>query len=118
MAEGDVPTLVRAARVKAKENGKILVVYVGADWCPPCKRFHQAVMAGEMDKKLADYTFLTLDATKDEARILAGGYGSKFIPFFVLPGADGRKKKAFEVSTLKLDQAMGEILSGLEKFRE
>jgi thiol-disulfide isomerase/thioredoxin len=104
--------------VKAKEAKRTLIVYVGADWCPPCKRFHRAVISGELDDKLKDFSFLALDSTKDEARILAAGYGSKFIPFFVLPGVDGRKKRGFEVSTLKLDQAMTEILAGLEKLRQ
>ncbi|MFO0664345.1 MAG: thioredoxin family protein [Polyangiaceae bacterium] len=114
--EGDLPSLVRAANVRAKEEHRTLVVYVGADWCPPCKAFHEALMKGELDEKFPNMTVLMVDLDANRERVLSAGYGSKYIPFFAVPGPDGRKAKGFEVSTLKKDQAMAEIIAGLKKF--
>lgn len=114
--EGDLPSLVRAANVRAKEEHRTLVVYVGADWCPPCKAFHEALVKGDLDEKFPNMTVLMVDLDANRERVLAAGYGSKFIPFFAVPGPDGRKAKGFEVSTLKKDQAMAEIIAGLKKY--
>lgn len=114
--EGDLPSLVRAANLRAKEEHRTLVVYVGADWCPPCKAFHEAVVRGDFDEKFPNLTVLMVDLDPNKERVLAAGYGSKYIPFFAVPGPDGRKAKGFEVSTLKKEQALAEIQAGLLKF--
>lgn len=114
--EGDLPSLIRAANVRAKEEHRTLVVYVGADWCPPCKMFHEAVLRGDFDEKFPNLTVMMVDLDANKERVLAAGYGSKFIPFFAVPGPDGHKAKGFEVSTLKKDQAMAEIIAGIQKF--
>jgi thiol-disulfide isomerase/thioredoxin len=117
-AEGDVATIVRAQRVKALEEKRILVVYVGADWCPPCKHFKNAVANHEFDAKFADYTFLEFNLDRDGERLLQAGYGSKFIPLYVLPGPDAKRKDSFQVSEVKnRDAAMKLVAEGLEKFR-
>src|SRR5688500_17577719 len=42
--EGDsVDALVRDAIAAAQAESQRVVVYVGASWCEPCKRFHEAV---------------------------------------------------------------------------
>jgi thiol-disulfide isomerase/thioredoxin len=115
-AEGDVLSIVRAQRVKAIEEKRVFVVYVGADWCPPCKRFHEAIERGELDQKLAKYTIMRFDLDRDGQRLLAAGYGSRFIPFFVLPGPDGKKSQSFEVKILKKEEAMREVMDGLLKW--
>lgn len=84
---GDVPALVHLAAIKAK--GGELVVYVGATWCEPCQRFHHAVEHGDLDAKLAGWTFLQFDADRDHDRLVAAGYHSHYIPLFVVPGPDG-----------------------------
>jgi thiol-disulfide isomerase/thioredoxin len=114
--EGDVLTIVRAQRVKAVEEKRIFVVYIGAPWCPPCVRFHDAIKSHELDEKLANYTIMQFDLDRDGQRLLAAGYGSKFIPYFVLPGPDGKKTQAFEVKILKKEEALREVVDGLLKW--
>lgn len=114
--EGDVLTIVRAQRVKAVEEKRIFVVYIGAPWCPPCVRFHDAIKSHELDEKLANYTIMQFDLDRDGQRLLAAGYGSKFIPYFVLPGPDGKKAQAFEVKILKKEEALREVVDGLLKW--
>jgi thiol-disulfide isomerase/thioredoxin len=116
-AEGDVQTIVRALRVKAIEEKRVLVVYIGADWCPPCVRFHQGLDRKELDAKFSNVTFLKFDLDKDGQRLIQAGYGSKFIPYFVLPGPDGKKKEAFQVDEVRNKElAMQRIIEGLSAF--
>lgn len=87
---GDVATLVREERERAEADGRQLIVYVGATWCEPCQRFHQAAQAGELDADFPDLNILEFDIDEDRERVLAAGYRSKLIPLFVKPGPDGR----------------------------
>lgn len=117
-ADADIATTVRAQRVKALEEKRTLVVYVGADWCPPCKRFKTAIENHEFDAKFADYTFLEFNLDRDGERLLDAGYGSKFIPLFILPGPDAKRKESFQVSEVKNKElAMKLMMEGFEKFR-
>lgn len=87
---GDVAPLVMDAAAKAKAGGRKLVVYVGATWCEPCQKFHQAANKGELDKTLGDVSFLEFDADRDKERLEKAGYTSTYIPLFVIPDAQGK----------------------------
>ena len=87
-AAGDVAELVRAELARA--TGRDLVVYVGAHWCEPCRRFHEAVAAGKLDGELPKLRLLEFDLDRDRERLAAAGYVSNLIPLFALPGPDGR----------------------------
>ena len=86
----DALSLVRTERLKAKAEGRVLVVYAGASWCEPCKRFKDQIHTGRLDEKLPHVTLLAFDADRDTDRLAAAGYHFSFIPFVALPGADGR----------------------------
>ena len=90
LPRGDVARLVVPEVARAKRDGKHLIVYVGADWCEPCRKFHASVMAGELDRELGDMRFLEFDLERDQTRLEAAGYTSEFIPLFALPRDDGR----------------------------
>jgi thiol-disulfide isomerase/thioredoxin len=95
----DVNAIVKTAREGAAANGRDLVVYVGAKWCEPCQRFHQAAERGELDEQFPNLTVLDFDVDEDRERLLTAGYESKFLPFFVVPDANGRATdKRFEGS--------------------
>jgi thiol-disulfide isomerase/thioredoxin len=86
--EGDVATLVQ--RELARSNGARVLVYVGATWCEPCRRFHDTAQTGALDKALPSIRFLEFDLDRDEERLKEAGYTSKYIPLFALPRTDGR----------------------------
>ena len=88
-AEGEVQEIVRSALVKAKGEGRTLLVYVGASWCEPCQRFHQAAKAGQLDSAFPGLRLLELDLDRDGDRLKRAGYVSKMIPLFAVPREDG-----------------------------
>lgn len=87
---GEVPALVVDAAAKAGAGGRNLIVYVGATWCEPCQKFHQAANKGELDRVLSDVSILEFDADRDKERLEKAGYTSTYIPLFVMPDAYGK----------------------------
>lgn len=88
-ADGDVQELVRRELGLAKQQGRTLLVYVGATWCEPCQRFHDAAKAGQLDASFPGLRLLELDLDRDGDRLKRAGYVSKMIPLFAVPRADG-----------------------------
>lgn len=88
--EGDPAAIAKAELERAKKDGRALVVYVGATWCEPCQRFHNAAQAGEITGDLPPIRMLEFDLDRDAERLTAAGYGSRMIPLFAVPGPDGR----------------------------
>lgn len=105
--------LVQESRRKADAEGRRLVVYVGAPWCEPCQRFHEAVEAGKLDAELAGVRFLEFDADEDRDALRDGGYGGRLIPRFALPGPDGRGTDAKVEGGSKGDAAVTDIVEKL-----
>jgi hypothetical protein len=108
-AEGEVATLVQAAAAKAKGEGRTLVVYTGAVWCDPCRRFHEAATRGDLGPELDGLTLIEFDLDRDADRLRAAGYTSKYIPLFARPAADGRSTGKQIEGSIKGDGAVKEI---------
>jgi hypothetical protein len=70
--------------------GERVLVYVGASWCEPCERFHDAVERGELDELLAGTRFVEFDADRHTEALGAAGYAFELIPVVALPNSDGR----------------------------
>jgi hypothetical protein len=87
--DGDVAALVRHEAAEAARARRRIVVYVGATWCEPCQRFHDAAARGELDGPFGDVTLLEFDLDRDGDRLQSAGYGSQYIPLFALPAPDG-----------------------------
>jgi thiol-disulfide isomerase/thioredoxin len=88
-ASGDVDAVVKEALAKSTAQKRRLVVYVGATWCEPCRRFHEAAGKGELDATFPDLDLLAFDLDRDSERLAAAGYVSKYIPLCALPKTDG-----------------------------
>ncbi len=88
-ADGEVAPIVRQAAASAESEKRALLVYVGAVWCEPCQRFHDAAARDELNGLLPATTLLEFDLDRDQARLAAAGYTSAYIPLFALPKADG-----------------------------
>jgi thiol-disulfide isomerase/thioredoxin len=114
--DSDALSLVRTERLKAKAEGRVLIVYAGAGWCEPCKRFKNAIQTGSLDQKLAKTTLLVFDADRDTDRLGAAGYKFQFIPFVALPGADGHPTDTAEARS-KGSEAWRELIVKLEAWQ-
>jgi hypothetical protein len=89
-ATGDVEPIVREEIARAATERRRLVVYVSAEWCEPCQRFHNAARDGQLDATFPDLTLLEFDLDRDGKRLSSAGYSSTYIPLFALPAPDGR----------------------------
>lgn len=89
-ADGPVAAYVAQEVVRATRDGRRVLVYVGASWCEPCRRFHAAVASGQLDEQFGDLRFLEFDLDHDADRLAAAGYAPQMIPLLALPGPDGR----------------------------
>lgn len=88
-SDGDALSTIRTARLQAKADGRVLVVFVSATWCAPCKKLKEEIATGHLDARYATTTLLAFDADRDAERLLAAGYSFKFVPYVALPAADG-----------------------------
>lgn len=115
---GDEPIdeLVLGELARAEIDVRQLVVYVGATWCEPCKRFHDAVAAGQLDDDLAGVRFLEFDFDRDGKRLADAGYQGRYLPLFVVPGADGRATDRVHSGGVKGPGAVEYILPRLKRI--
>jgi thiol-disulfide isomerase/thioredoxin len=116
VSDTDALSLVRTERLRAKAENRVLVVYVGAVWCPPCRRFKAELASGRLDARLARVTLLAFDADRDVDRLGAAGYTFNFVPFVALPGADGRPSDSVQ-ATGKGEGAWQELLAKLDAWQ-
>jgi thiol-disulfide isomerase/thioredoxin len=112
-AEGDVTTVVTRALADAQRDRRKILVYVGATWCEPCRRFHRAVEEGKLDADFPSLRLIEFDLDRDQARLVAAGYASRLIPLFALPNADGRASGRQMEGSIKGDGAVNEIVPRL-----
>jgi thiol-disulfide isomerase/thioredoxin len=112
-AQGSVEAVVRDAWEAALAERRRLVVYVGATWCEPCRRFHQAAERGELDDTFPNVTLLAFDLDRDRDRLAAAGYASNLIPLFALPTSAGVASGRQIEGGVKGDGALGFIVPRL-----
>jgi hypothetical protein len=113
---GDVPSVVQHELARARSDGRRLLVYVGATWCEPCRRFHDATAAGKLDAELGSLRLLEFDFDRDEPRLRSAGYVSQLIPLFAAPNPDGSASGRQIEGSVKGDGAVGEILPRLQSL--
>jgi thiol-disulfide isomerase/thioredoxin len=111
---GSVKSIVSRELSQAQNDGRRILVYVGATWCEPCQRFHRAAEAGALDEKLGKLTLVQFDLDRDRDRLRAAGYVSDFIPLFTLPAADGTATPHHMEGSIKGDGAVAQIVPRLQ----
>lgn len=107
---------VKQELARAKQDNKKLVIYVGGESCEPCRRFHEAVQAGKLDRELAGVRFLDFDI-EEHGPLLADAdmaCTSKLVPLFALPTEDGTCSDRRTEGGIKGDRAVGFILPRLQ----
>jgi thiol-disulfide isomerase/thioredoxin len=110
---GDLAATVQRELGRARRDGRQLLVYVGAGWCEPCRRFHEAATAHRLDGDFPSLRLLEFDNDRDGERLAAAGYVSRLIPLFARPRDDGRASGRQIEGSVKGDSAVGEIVPRL-----
>jgi hypothetical protein len=110
---GEVAQIVAAEQARAQGDRRQLLVYVGATWCEPCQRFHQAADAGKLDGAFGRLRLLEFDSDRDGERLTRAGYVSQMIPLFAAPGPGGRASGRQISGSIKGDGAVTEIVPRL-----
>jgi thiol-disulfide isomerase/thioredoxin len=105
----DVAALVVAQLARAARDHRHVVVYVGATWCEPCLRFHDAAQRGELDAEFPDVTVLAFDADRAGEALERASYRSELIPLFAIPRPDGTASGQQIEGSIKGDAAVGQI---------
>jgi len=85
----DAATVVKRELERAHADKKRLLVYVGATWCEPCKRFHDAAESGQLDGAFPNLRLVEFDLDADGDRLARANYVSKMIPLFAIPTENG-----------------------------
>ncbi len=115
-AGGEVEPIVREEIARAAAERRRLVVYVGATWCEPCQRFHQAAQGGQLDATFPDLTLLEFDQDRDGERLASAGYTSKYIPLFAVPAESGRASGRQVEGGIKGEGAVAYITPRLQEL--
>ena len=78
------------ALAEARREGRLVLVDIGADWCPPCIAMkHDVWSDAEVGRRVAEsYVPLLVDADRDD--VVAPRYGVSGIPAVLVLDADGR----------------------------
>lgn len=109
-SSGDVSGICAAELEKAHAAHATLVVYVGAPWCEPCRRFHDALAAGQLDEAFPDVRFLEFNHDQSKDALAKSGYVSELIPLFAIPKRDGTASERRIEGSIKGEGAVAENL--------
>lgn len=109
-----IEKLVMAKSAECKTQGRTLLVYAGAKWCEPCKRFHEAVESGALDADFGDVDVLAFDVDFDNERLAYGNYETGSIPLLAVPGPDGKSTTRYMNGSIKGDGAVSEMTPRLK----
>jgi hypothetical protein len=113
---GDIAPIVVDALASAAKDHKQLLVYVGAEWCEPCVRFHKAAESGQLDAELGKLRLLVFDADRDGDALAKANYKSELIPLFALPHPDGTSSGKQIEGSIKGDGAVAQITPRLREL--
>jgi thiol-disulfide isomerase/thioredoxin len=113
---GDIAPIVVDALASAGKDHKQLLVYVGAEWCEPCVRFHKAAESGQLDAELGKLRLLVFDADRDGDALDKAGYKYELIPLFAFPKPDGTSSGKQIEGAIKGDGAVAQIMPRLREL--
>jgi thiol-disulfide isomerase/thioredoxin len=117
-APTDIAAYLAPLIVRADADHKKLIVYVGASWCEPCQRFHDAAATHQLDDQFGDLRIVAFDIDRDEAALDAAGYRSEMIPLFALPDADGHASGKQFAGSIKGSDAVAQITPSLRALAD
>ncbi len=106
-----------SARIQ-EHSGRPVVLYVGATWCEPCVRFHDALESGSLDRELESAVFLEFDLDQHGALLGASDLAceSKLVPLFARANPDGTCSARRTEGGVKGEAAVPSIVPRVKKL--
>ncbi|CAM2011689.1 thioredoxin family protein [Acanthopleuribacter pedis] len=76
----------------AKENNRLVLAAVSADWCPSCRHFDEAVLTEQRvkDTILENYQFTRVDFESESGLALRKEFGIRGIPSMLVLDGEGQ----------------------------
>jgi hypothetical protein len=87
--QGELVPLLKDEAARAKQKGLVPVVEFYANWCKPCKVFHENMNKGEIAGALQGHYLVKLDLDDWHDKVRKTPYWPKKIPAFFHVGDDG-----------------------------
>jgi hypothetical protein len=112
----EVAPIVQQELARAQHEGRDLLVYVGAGWCEPCRRFDEAAARGALDRDFPMLRLMEFDLDRDGARLQAAGYTSQLIPLFARPEPSGRSSPVRIEGSVKGNEAVANLTPRLREL--
>lgn len=103
---------------RAQRDRRQILLYVGANWCEPCQRFHQAAKRGELDADFPALRLIDLDRDRDEAELTQTSCLSRMIPMFARPTPRGNCSGEMIFGAAKGEGAIDSIRPRLKHLLE
>ncbi len=103
---------------RAERDKRELLLYVGASWCEPCQRFHEAAKRGELDADFPTLRLVDLDRDRDEAELTQTSCLSEMIPMFARPTPRGNCSNEMIFGSIKGPGAIDNIRPRLKRLLE
>jgi thiol-disulfide isomerase/thioredoxin len=115
------PKSLRDGRAFVREQAaahpdRTVFVYVGATWCEPCVRFHDALARGELDRDLPNTLFVELDLDQHEQALGPADLAceGQLVPRFARAEPDGSCGPRRAEGAIKGEGAVAVILPRLK----
>lgn len=117
-ASGELAELLATAASRARADGRVPVVEMGASWCPPCKKLDALLGNSEFTASLSGIALLQIDSDEWGEALDEAGFRARTIPAFYVVDAGGKPKgeplSGAKWGTLDAD-AIAEALRGLAR---
>jgi hypothetical protein len=116
--EPTVRARLASEAARAEADGRVLLAYVGATWCEPCQRFHDALVRGELDRELAGVRFVEFDFDAHGPGLTEAGCTSRMIPLFSRVSSDGACTERRHGGAIKGDGAVDFLLPRVKELMQ
>ncbi len=104
------PKSYQAAHAQAIENGKPILVLVGADWCPGCRTLKQQTLSRmQHSGKLADVEYAVVN-TDRESRLASQLMRGNSIPQLILFTRDGEVWRRGQLTGAQAESTIASFL--------
>lgn len=113
----------KATELATNENKKILIILTGSEWCAPCKKMENKVIANKEFQEYAKQNFIIFlidlpggglimnSKVHQDYQKFKKKYETNFLPSLIITKNDGTKIKLLKGKMFHLDNIMQQLKS-------